>query len=556
MLKTTKKILALCLVLILGVLTICACNQNSNDTDGTDTNQTPTTVELSQDLVIIYESDLKSSAQTLSSRIYKCTKKTPTIIEASAATGTYNNAILLGNTGMTESTDFISKLEDYGYGVKIVGTSSTTRIIIAGKNKTVTPLAATLFLTDYLPDNGVTTLRKTEETIKKTSASDPNIITNVYAGIEFEERLITVADGAGGYTRMAQLQDGRLMMTYGASGHIVAIFSSDRGLTWSSPVKTTENVNDGGYVRANGMPYQTADGTILVAYRCNDSGHPDLSTVDSYYSSIRVVCSRDNGVTWERHSTVIEMDESYNGLNAEFKSSYGVWEPHLGMLNGELACFFAIGKSVYNYDHIIYSTDIFLWKNNTWERAHYTSDDSTLHTGADKIKNGMPVWQEISEGGYILAVESTQNQTTKWRNVLTTKLLTSKDGIHWENQCDVYVPAKTKRRTGAPYVVQLPDGRFVVSYMTNEDVPLNEKDVEDGMKVKISISKKGLNAYQLSGQDSFEAPYSIFNTPTGKTSKYAGMFIDDKYLYVFSATNYPTNRIILRRADISSLSKD
>ncbi len=206
---------------------------------------------------------------------------------------------------------------------------------------------------------------------------------------------------------------------------------------------------------------------------------------------------------------------------------------------------------MYDYNHIINSVDIFVYRNNEWVRADYTSTEIP-----GSVKNGMPVWQPISEGGYILAVESTKNQSLLTNNILTTKLLTSKDGVHWVNQCDVYVPNKYKRRSGAPYIVQLPDGRFVVSYMTDEDAKTPSETGNDKMILKISVSVAGKTAYDLTSPDDFEGPFNVLEVPVPHTATYGGLMVDDEYLYVYSYTSYPSSRVVLRRAPISHLTKN
>ena len=253
--------------------------------------------------------------------------------------------------------------------------------------------------------------------------------------------------------------------------------------------------------------------------------------------------STDNGKTFQRHSIVWDL---YEENIQSWYASFGVWEPHLGILNGELACFFAIGKSVYNYNHIINSTEIFVYRNNTWVRANYSSDETP---GA--IKNGMPVWQGLSGGGYIMALESNKNNKSTYKNVLTTKLMISLDGVKWKNLCDVYIPKKYKTKSGAPYVVQLPNGQIVVSYMTNDDYGYSSEKGDKVCIFKLSVSKPGISVYDLKSENDFSGPHNVFDLPVGSAAIYGGMYVDDKYLYVYTSTNHGGKRIILRRAPLN-----
>ena len=562
MLKYAKKIAVVALAMVMLVLTFAACNGAKDTTNDTQTGDTstamPTGPVLTADFKIIYEDSSEKIMNRVRTALRDATGKTAQSVKASAASGEYNYAILIGNTGLSESTDFINGLEADNYGVKIIESEGSIKIIIAAKNADHTGLAVDIFMNEYAPKTkGETQLLKTESTVKKYEEDPQVIIDRTYGGIEFEEEIINVTSVSGiPYTRMTKLQDGRLMMVYGQSNQIVALYSSDNGLTWGGRVDVTNSIDqddrDGKkLLLANAVPYQLADGTILVAYRANEAvnrsnGDDSVKVTGKYHSSIRIMGSTDNGKTWQRHSIVWDL---YEENIQKWYTSFGLWEPHLGMLNGELACFFAIGKSVYEYDHIINSTEIFVYRNNEWVRAEYTSDETP---GA--IKNGMPVWQELSEGGYVMTVESTQNQKGTYANILTAKLLTSVDGKHWVNQCDVYIPKKAKRKSGAPYVVQLPNGQIVVSYMTDDELK-NQTEEDKGCIFKFSISKPGKSVYDLKGEDDFEGPFNVFNIPVGDTAIYGGMYVDDTYLYMYCATNSDGNKILLRRAELSQLTK-
>ncbi len=554
--NTLKRSITFFLAAVCALVTFAACNGGSGA--GTDTSDPSTdTVDTSSssfslngDYVVIYEAGTDKQANKVRTKVYNACKSTPKAYSVDKAPEESAYEILIGNTGRIESTEFIESLGENEYGVKVIETDTTVKIVIAARSSDIVPYACELFINDYLSE-GKATLNKTTTTVKLYDYIQDSGI-DVFSGIQFEET-ITVTNVSGmPYTRMTKLKDGRLMMVYGQSNQIVAIYSSDNGLTWSEKVNVTSSIDqddkDGKkLLLANAMPYQLEDGTILVAYRANEAvnrsdGDDSVKVTGKYHSSIRVMGSTDNGQTFQRHSIVWDL---YEENIQKWYSSFGLWEPHLGMLNGELACFFAIGKSVYDYDHIINSTEIFVYRNEQWVRAEYTSDEVP-----GSIKNGMPVWQELSEGGYIMAVESTQNQDGRYENVLTAKLLTSLDGKHWVNQCDVYIPKKAKRKSGAPYVVQLPTGQIVVSYMTDDDLK-NKSEEDKGCIFKFSVSKPGLSAYDLKGEDDFEAPANVFELPVGTTATYGGMYIDDEYLYMYSATDYRGNRIIMRRAPLS-----
>lgn len=557
MFNRAKRFVAVLLALITVVLCVPACQSTTpQDTANTSTpEEPPTDIMITEDYKIIYEAGADKSSSRVRNAIRNITGKTPDAKTSDKVSERSNYEILIGNTGFEESIDFINTLNNKEYGVKVIKAEGSVKIVIAAISSDHTGYAAEMFESEYISsDKNMPYLLKEETTVKTVPDEDQSHLN--FAGLQFEEEIITVTPTTGAaYTRMATLKDGRIICIYGAKGagdataQIYAIYSSDKGLTWSDRVPVTANIDGPDLVCANGVPFQLEDGTILVAYRANEPVDRDeVGVTGRYHSSIRIMASTDNGQTYQRHSIVWDLQEE--GIQ-KWKSSFGLWEPHFGILNGELACFFAIGKSVYDYNHIINSIDIFVWRNNTWVRANYTSDEVP---GA--IKNGMPVWQPISEGGYILAIESTQNQKLSTKNILTTKLLTSKDGIHWVNQCDVYIPDVYKRRSGAPYIVQLPDGRFVVSYMTDEDAKTPSETGNDKMILKISVSVSGKTAYDLSGEADFEGPFNVLEVPVGYEATYGGLMVDDEYLYVYSYTNYPSKQIVLRRARLDGKSTD
>lgn len=562
MFRNAKKIIAFALAAITVLLTLSACGgdgtteQDTTADSTADTSTvTPSGSDLTADYKIIYEDGSDKAASRVRNALRDAVGSTPESKKASAFEGEYKYSVLIGNTGKAESTAFIDSLGENEYGVKILESAGSVIILVAGKTSEINGYAVDLLINDYMPkEKGDTQLLKNDTTIMiYVPPVEPETPTG-YGGIEFEEQIITVANVSGiPYTRMTKLQDGRLMMVYGQSNQIVAVFSSDNGLTWSKKVTVTDGKldqddKDGKKMYlANAMAYQTEDGTILVAYRCNEAvnrkdGDDSIKVTGKYHSSIRIMGSTDNGKTFQRHSIVWDL---YEENIQKWYASCGLWEPHLGMLNGELACFFAIGKSVYEYNHPINSTDIFVYRNNKWVRADYTSNETP-----GSVKNGMPVFQELKDGGYVMSVESNQNNSGPYKSVLTAKLFTSKDGINWVNQCDVYIPKKSKRKSGAPYVIELPNGQLVVSYMTDDEL-LKPTEGDKGCIFKISVSKPGISAFDLKGEDDFEGPYNIFDLPVGSTSVYGGMYMDDEYLYVYCATDNGGNQILLRRAPLS-----
>jgi hypothetical protein len=101
------------------------------------------------------------------------------------------------------------------------------------------------------------------------------------------------------------------------------------------------------------------------------------------------------------------------------------------------------------------------------------------------------------------------------------------------------------RSGGSPFWVELPDGRIVVAFQTDEDVEGTMFDTgDDSCKVtKIVVSKDGVNVTKAHSWDWNES-YDPFNTTPGKFANWPGMFIHNDYLYLYTSTNDPVGGCI------------
>lgn len=356
--------------------------------------------------------------------------------------------------------------------------------------------------------------------------------------IVFESRPVTVASCAGAvYARIYVLQDGRFFCAWpqidSGKRAMKGCFSSDEGKTWTTP-KVLFYGEDQTKTLANVDIIQLDDGEILVAYRSND---PDIpKTPSDFYSSIRIQSSKDGGETFQPHSLVRELQEH------NVKSSVGLWEPCFGYLNGRLTCFYAIGMSVYENPKIA-STDISVWdsQTRTWSIADYESND-----GKNTRKNGMPIWNSLSSGGYYCSVETNRYKNDRG-NVLLPYLLYSPDGISWVDVSCAYFPESHKVYCGAPYCVELPDGRLAICFQTDEDTI--DTPFSEDYTIKLVLSKKGVAVKDLHSTDFTEACSPLKTTP-GCTQSWPGMFIHNGYLYVYCGTRTPNGKIIMTKAKL------
>ncbi len=353
-----------------------------------------------------------------------------------------------------------------------------------------------------------------------------------YYGLNFETPITvtqysTASSAGSAYARMYVLQDGRMICAWPSTNNgqrcMKAVFSEDDGLTWGEtkilfygedPTKTLANVDI----------IQLESGRVLIAYRSNDK------EASGGYSSIRIHASDDNCQSFYPHSIVCELQQ--DGL--EDGVSWGLWEPDFCYVNGKLTCFFAVGKTVYEQP-IIPSTDIFEWDETAekWVRASYTSDDTRKSD-----RNGMPIADKLSAGGYLMSVETKRFYAETGSNLLPY-LLYSADGAHWEGVTGCFFPGNTAWG-GAPYWVELPDGRIVVAFQTEEDVVGSELDTNDdkSRKTKIVMTKKGVDISKARSSDWTES-YDPFGITAGKFGNWPGMLIHNGYLYIYTSTNDP-----------------
>ena len=276
--------------------------------------------------------------------------------------------------------------------------------------------------------------------------------TQPYVGsrIFWDSRSPIVVFNGGGYARIIELQDGRLMACCEWSGIRIS-FSSNKGQTWKEPTTIVTNTNN----VPNCVPdmIQLRDGTIIVAY----NPRPSTPYTDDRRFSIRLKRSTDNGRTWSKEIVV------YDG-GSTFET--GCWEPCLLELpSGELQLYFA-DESPYdkNADQQISICRSFD-KGITWSAPACVS----YRAG---YRDGMPVPVLLSDSTTIaVAIED-----NGWGyNDFVPTIVRTTLSRNWNS----FVPASSTYRTkaidykycpvatgGAPYLRVLPNGETVLSHQS------------------------------------------------------------------------------------------
>ena len=335
----------------------------------------------------------------------------------------------------------------------------------------------------------------------------------------------------GTYPRLYKLSDGTLLC--GIDGYCFR--SEDDGLTWSQGVDYRRNyvVKDSGRIFelacANTAFYQFDDGTLLVAYRATGFVDPDNKV---FCTKLLVSQSTDGGKSWKAHSTICE----YYDQNGKTR---GVWEPHFGMIDGVLTCFYANDSYdvVNKYQHI----EFMQWINGEWTNRTVVSNGDEHNS-----RDGMPVWQRLSSGKYVCVIEGWVPNGTE----LCIKLLYSDDGFNWSEPVIIY---RAKNGTcGAPYVVQLPTGQLYITFQTNENF---EGRIPHSEPKMYAIISDGTDVEGLT-EENFSEPENVFGIADGEYALWNSIYLSDNYLYVATHTNSAAlSGTLIKRISLVTLSE-
>lgn len=254
----------------------------------------------------------------------------------------------------------------------------------------------------------------------------------------------------GGYARVMELQDGRLMACCEWSGIRVS-FSSNMGKTWKEPTTIVTNTNN----IPNCVPdmIQLRDGTIIVAY----NPRPSAPYTDDRRFSIRLKRSTDKGRTWSEEIIVYDGGSTFDT---------GCWEPCLLELpSGELQLYFA-DESPYvtNSDQQISICRSFD-KGQTWSAPTCVS----YRAG---FRDGMPV-PVLLQDSTTIAVAIEDNG---WGyNDFVPTIVRTTVSRNWKTYVSASNTARTKAidynncplaTGGAPYLRVLPNGETVLSHQS------------------------------------------------------------------------------------------
>ena len=263
---------------------------------------------------------------------------------------------------------------------------------------------------------------------------------------------VTVFDG-GGYGRLIELQDGRLMACC-ESGGIKVCFSSNKGRTWNSPTLIAPNSNN----TPNCVPdlVQLSDGTILVAY----NPRPSKPYTSDRHFGIRLRRSTTNGRTWSEEIFVFDADTIFDN---------GCWEPSfLELPSGELQLYFADESPYTNSGEQQISLCRSFDGGLTWTEPQRISFRSGY-------RDGMPVPVLLADKkNIVVAIED-----NGWSGVGDFVPTTVRNPLssNWKNNAYINATSSYRNRSinydycplakgGAPYLRVLPSGETVLSHQS------------------------------------------------------------------------------------------
>ena len=328
-----------------------------------------------------------------------------------------------------------------------------------------------------------------------------------YEPIEPENGNIGIISSLGYASRVCPLNNGTLIGGYEKDGTIRTATSDDNGKTWNND---TLAVGFDGLICANVNFYETKD-MLCLAYRAIGTKEDG-----SFYGSLRMSISPDNGKTWSFHSIIAENTET----DGSFK---GIWEPCLGLIGDELVCVYANDSTSVTSKQNIESL--------TWDGENWSSRRILSNGEEHNSRDGMPVWCQLKDGTYAMVIESTKYR--KQDKPFVIQIMYSTDGYNYGKPYDVYISEGEGSKAAAPGICELSDGRIVISFQTDED----KETKGDNVSVSKIITSKKVNKKPKSVFD-FSESCKVFPDEYDAYSIWGGICATDNEIIYSAGTPF------------------
>ncbi|MBQ1212515.1 MAG: hypothetical protein IIX69_03740 [Clostridia bacterium] len=288
-----------------------------------------------------------------------------------------------------------------------------------------------------------------------------------FAEIKFTE--VTRVRQGGTYPRMTALENGALEY-YFENGYKYSLDSAltfntlenEKGTDTRINAAATQMVGEDSHTltRANQHAIELSDGTMMMAYR----SHSNQTVNGKFYTSIRVMTKTNYTGTYVNEQVVVEAVQSVTS------GRHGYWEPFLIQLDDTTVAMYYADDLSPNDDGANQYIMVVLYdiKTGTWG-----TPSIAVNASKNMGREGMPMVSRLTDGSYVMAVESHCLQSSKY--IFAVRLWFSRDGITWDKGVAVAAPDKTyyfyqsglEYWCAAPCVTVLPDGRIAVSYQDN-----------------------------------------------------------------------------------------
>lgn len=313
--------------------------------------------------------------------------------------------------------------------------------------------------------------------------------------IKWSDTPVLIQEG-GNYGRITRLDRKTLLASFDWRRAVHVRHSRDEGKTWEPPVKVVD------------WPFGAVTNAELLVLKngevlCFFNRRPGKREGAGQAFSIAVCRSTDGGKTWGEPSTVYEAGKEFEN---------GCWEPvGLQMPDGEVHVYFANEGPFRESDEQEISLMRSADNGKTWGKAERISFRK-------RSRDGMPVPVLTGNGKTIaMAIEDNGLSGTFKPVIIATRALKGgwsepvADGSSSRRWGALAKPLEPQVYAGAPYLRQLPDGSFVLSFQQAESGDMKHS------RMAVCIGNDSAKKF---GQPSF--PFAADN---GKAQLWNALFI-------------------------------